>query len=212
MYYLYVKTHTTTGLRYLGQTRQKDPHSYRGSGVRWLNHLKVHGPHYTTEIIFQSEDRKEIERVGLYFSSLWNVVESDDWANLMEESGAGGALSSESLVKRANTCLVKYGVTSIAQTQSRREAVRDNNKKLHATGKFAHSYFRPDDPRAAKANLPEAIAKRKETFKLIGHQSGEKNSQYGTIWITDGSINKKIRSSDSVPDGWCRGRSKTVAG
>jgi hypothetical protein len=38
--YLYVKTHNKTGLKYLGQTSQKDPHKYPGSGTRWRHHLK----------------------------------------------------------------------------------------------------------------------------------------------------------------------------
>lgn len=35
-----------------------------------------------------------------------------------------------------------------------------------------------------------------------------KNSQYGTIWITDGTQNRKIQNTDSIPDGWYRGRIK----
>ena len=42
MYYLYVKTHKVTGLKYLGQT-SKDPFKYNGSGTRWTNHIKKYG-------------------------------------------------------------------------------------------------------------------------------------------------------------------------
>ena len=35
---------------------------------------------------------------------------------------------------------------------------------------------------------------------------GPKNSQYGTMWITDGEQNKKIQSSDPIPKGWNKGR------
>jgi hypothetical protein len=34
-----------------------------------------------------------------------------------------------------------------------------------------------------KANTPEALFKKKETFKQIKHQQGENNSQYGTTWL-----------------------------
>jgi hypothetical protein len=37
IYYLYVKTHNITGLKYLGYTSRKNPHKYTGSGTRWLN-------------------------------------------------------------------------------------------------------------------------------------------------------------------------------
>lgn len=37
-------------------------------------------------------------------------------------------------------------------------------------------------------------------------QSGSRNSQYGTIWITDGKVNKKIKKNDPLPSGFRRGR------
>lgn len=36
---------------------------------------------------------------------------------------------------------------------------------------------------------------------------GERNSQFGTMWITDGTRSKKHRKTDPIPDGWWPGRS-----
>jgi hypothetical protein len=33
-----------------------------------------------------------------------------------------------------------------------------------------------------------------------------KNSQYGTMWITDGVISKKISKNESIPENWKKGR------
>lgn len=33
-----------------------------------------------------------------------------------------------------------------------------------------------------------------------------KNSQYGTMWITDGTANQKIKKEDVIPEGWRKGR------
>jgi hypothetical protein len=41
------------------------------------------------------------------------------------------------------------------------------------------------------------------------HQCGEKNSQYGKIWINDGNISRKILKSQIIPYGYIRGRCKT---
>jgi DNA-binding transcriptional regulator YiaG len=89
MIYLYVKTHTITGLKYLGQTSSHDPYKYKGSGVYWRRHLRVHGPHFTTQILLASEDPNDIKETGMFFSGLWGIVDSREWANLMEEKGNG---------------------------------------------------------------------------------------------------------------------------
>lgn len=91
--YLYVKTHNTTGLKYLGKTVSKDPHSYPGSGTVWRRHLDKHGYDYTTEILLETDNAKELKEQGIYYSNLWNVVESTEWANLMIEQGDGGDTS-----------------------------------------------------------------------------------------------------------------------
>jgi len=95
--YLYVKTHNITGLKYLGKTESKDPHKYSGSGTYWKSHLKKHGKDYHTEIIKECQTKDEFAYWGLFYSNLWNVVESNEWANLKEETGdAHGKLSPES--------------------------------------------------------------------------------------------------------------------
>ncbi len=36
--------------------------------------------------------------------------------------------------------------------------------------------------------------------------TGEKSSQFGTMWITNGAENKKIKKVDNIPEGWYKGR------
>lgn len=89
MLYLYVKTHNKTGLKYLGKTNQKDYHSYTGSGVYWIRHLEKYGYDYATEILLETENKEELKETGLFFSRLFDVVKSKEWANLQEEKGDG---------------------------------------------------------------------------------------------------------------------------
>lgn len=56
------------------------------------------------------------------------------------------------------------------------------------------------------ATSPEARYKQKQSLARIKHQQGEKNSQYGTMWITNGELNKKIRKSDPIPESYYPGR------
>lgn len=90
-YYLYKKTHKITNIKYLGFTR-KNPYKYKGSGIRWRAHLKKHGNNVDTEILCETVDRNKIQMLGEYYSKLWNVVESADWANLKPETGEGGGV------------------------------------------------------------------------------------------------------------------------
>jgi hypothetical protein len=88
--YLYKKTHNQTGLKYLGTTVSKNPHNYKGSGKHWCRHIKKHGYDVDTEILLETDNEVELSKTGLYYSKLWNIVESKEWANLKPESGAGG--------------------------------------------------------------------------------------------------------------------------
>ena len=88
--YLYIKTHNKTGLKYLGKTTS-DPYTYNGSGVIWKTHLKKHGYDITTEVIFQTSDKLLFKETALEYSKKFNIVESNDWANLTFEEGQGGA-------------------------------------------------------------------------------------------------------------------------
>ena len=58
------------------------------------------------------------------------------------------------------------------------------------------------------ARTPEAIEKKKKKLKEIKHQQGEKNSQYGKIWITNGTKEGtyRINKGESIPQGFRKGR------
>ena len=88
-YYLYEKT-SPKGLKYLGVTSNENPYQYPGSGVYWRSHLDKHGfssKDVETKILFSTLDRFELREKSAYYSKLFNVVESKDWANLIEEDG-----------------------------------------------------------------------------------------------------------------------------
>jgi hypothetical protein len=92
-HYLMIKTHTITNLKYLckkSTNKKTECFSYLGSGVYWKKHLKIHGNHITTEIIDECETKEELIQKGMFWSEKFNVVESEEWANLIPERGDGG--------------------------------------------------------------------------------------------------------------------------
>lgn len=92
--YLYIKTHNITGLKYFGKT-VGDPYKYKGSGVRWLNHLSVHGNNVSTEVIGLFESKEECNNRALEFSIENNIVEEPGWANLIIEDGLMGGFTKD---------------------------------------------------------------------------------------------------------------------
>ena len=88
--YIYIKTHNQTGLKYFGQTKRKDTHRYRGSGLYWKHHIKKYGYDVTTFIIRSFTNIQECEDFCIWFSKINNIVKSKKWANLVIENGLDG--------------------------------------------------------------------------------------------------------------------------
>ena len=127
--YLYKKTHNVTGLKYLGKTTLSDPHKYSGSGKYWLRHLKIHGFDYTTEILKECVTKEEITYWGLHYSTLWNIVDSDEWANLKPESGDGGDPGISGRKKISNTLTGKKHTPERNLQKSIRQRGRKRSKE-----------------------------------------------------------------------------------
>ena len=143
--YLYVKSHNKTGLKYLGKTIKQDPHKYTGSGKYWLRHLDQHGYDYTTEIIRECQTEDELIEWGLYYSSLWNIVDSKNWANLKEEAGDGGSPGADTRRKiseagkgRIHSAETKQKMSNADRSSYKRTALVSNEtkKKLSNAGKL----------------------------------------------------------------------------
>lgn len=98
--YLYVKTHNVTGLKYFGKTIQKDQFKYKGSGIRWRNHLKIHGNDVSTEIIGFFYNEEQCISVAKSFCDENNVIKDPSWANLREENGTDGGFLGEEARKK----------------------------------------------------------------------------------------------------------------
>lgn len=85
-----IKTHNQTNFKYLCKTACNDPIKYLGSGKHWKRHLKKHGRDVSTEILYQSEDLNDFNQQCLQTSYELNVVSSNEWANLIDETGLDG--------------------------------------------------------------------------------------------------------------------------
>jgi hypothetical protein len=149
-FYLYIKQHKITGLKYFGMTATKDPYIYRGSGKYWQRHLKVYGKDISTINVWEFDTIELCEQFALDFSQKNNIVESTDWANLRPENGRDGkAPGSPGMKKEKNPNWGKtkelnsfYGKKHKPETIELLKRIQSNKPKGS------------NSPRAKKVNTP----------------------------------------------------------
>lgn len=115
---LYIKTHNKTGFKYFGKTTRLDQiHSYRGSGIHWRRHLKVHGNDYTTELLGIWQDKERLKQFATNFCEKNNVVKSSSWANMVLEEGLQGASNGETNIAKRIDVREKMSLNSAKNMQ-----------------------------------------------------------------------------------------------
>ena len=166
--YLYVKTHNITGLKYLGKTIQ-DPYTYPGSGIHWKNHITHHGNDVTTDILYYTPSQEDFKQVALWFSKKWNIVKSDEWANLIEEDGRSSWNSGGKIVVRQKdgSCIQvscddpRFISGELLATQKGRVTVR------HSSGDSKAFNVNVDDPRLKSGELVSVALGIKHTPEQV---------------------------------------------
>ena len=145
---------------------------------------------------FESREEADVveKRIISHFLNDPNCLNECSGGKFSLESLRRGALSRNQLPVKKET-REKIGSATKRRWQQlspdeRRQLVRDQG-------------FWVGTPPEAKDRVLQA---QKEAFGRIGHQQGEKNSQFGTMWVTNGTENKKIRKIDPIPEGYWRGR------
>jgi hypothetical protein len=90
---LLVMEHNVTGMKYFCKTTLfYRIRSYKGSGVAWTKHLKEHGNDVKVTVHGFYLNEHTCVAAAKSFSVANNIVESDEWANLVIETGKIGAI------------------------------------------------------------------------------------------------------------------------
>jgi len=189
--YLYLKTHIKTGLKYLGKTISSDPNLYQGSGTVWKRHIKKHGYDVTTDVLLETNDPKKLKEVGIYYSNLWNIVESKEFANIVPEMGDGGAMpwSDESRQKLSKTNKGKKHTDKSKKNYSKAQQKQAEHlsKKLKEYLSIPENYEKRCKQLTSNWNTPEhqeKMSKRVSSLKWCN--DGVKN--YRKLIIPDGMV------------------------
>jgi hypothetical protein len=212
MYYtIYKITNQINGKFYIGSHKTKDLNdAYMGSG-KYLKHAqeKYGIENFTKEILFVFDTpeemyAKEAEIVNEDFLAEentynlkiggfggWHYINSNDEFRIAKNKKARQAANA--------SILEKHGASNSSQLPSARNKLSASMRTRIASG------FSSNPPSfAGKKHSEETKQKMKDSH--AGKHVGEKNSQFGTVWITDGNINKKIRKDATIPDGFFKGK------
>ena len=197
------------GKVYIGkhQTARLDD-DYFGSGKHLRHSVTKYGrENFVKEIIhvFDTEDEMNAKEADLVTEEF---CKRDDTYNICE-GGKGGW----SYINRSG---LNIG-GQFANTPEAKEKKSQTLKLFHQQNKdFAKKYAvrisdslkdyysKNTNPFLGKKHTVETKQIMSEKAKF--HQTGKKNSQFGSCWITNGFESKKIKKLDMVPEGWYYGR------
>lgn len=182
MYYLYIKTHNKTGLKYLGKTNAKNPFEYKGSGKYWLSHVNKYGYDVTTKILLATESKEEIKETGLFFSKLFNIVKSKEWANLQEEKGDG---VSSQFASEENFRRLEKGTHPFCDTEhnKRTNSKRQETKRKNGTHNFLGGEIQRKRVKEGTHHWLSGNLQRNHMKKIVSE--GRHNMQQGMIIVVD---------------------------
>ena len=183
------------------QTKNLDD-SYMGSGKHLKGAMAKYGAeNFTKEIlhVFDNEaemNAKEAELVTEEFclqEDNYNICSGGKGGfSYINNNGLNGDLNSRDPI-RMKADRSKGGINS-----SKSDTYQKAMKKIHSEGIIRYDTFRN------KTHTQDWCQRHSKRMK--GAYTGEKNSQFGTIWITDGINDKKIQKDTAIPYGWRRGR------
>jgi len=117
------------------------------------------------------------------------------------------ALSGQMTMAEASKNAIKLGSIKGIATQKRLKSERGEWYKNNAEtiSKSLKIYISENGSWWTGKTHSEST-KKKIGKKNAVSQSGCKNSQHGTMWITNRTKNMKIKKTDIIPSGWIKGR------
>jgi hypothetical protein len=202
IHYIYKTTCIITGRWYIGMhsTCNLDD-GYMGSGKRLRYSIRKYGvENHKKEIIEFFETRELL--VEAEKKIITPMMLQDNNCMNLAEGGTGGNLCSLEQQKinlsKAREKQKELRVTDLDWNEKDRQRKSLAIKLAYKNGRKVHTLGFKDK---LHSNETKQLMSEKAKERI-----GEKNSQYGTCWITNEKENKKINKNDLIPEGWRLGR------
>lgn len=169
---------------------------YLGSGKRIRNLKYLYGKNILKlEILEYLPNKNELRKREAEIVN-YELINNKKCMNL-REGGEGGFNKKISIKgnKKKNWLLEN----DLEWSKNYKKRVSDGLKKAYKNGnkKVCKSF---------KDKKHTEDAKNKISLANKNKGKGDKNSQFNTMWITNGKINKKIKKGEEIPFNWYKGR------
>lgn len=192
MYYtVYKITNLLNGKIYIGLHVTEDlDDGYLGSGTQVRSAIKKYGKeNFRREYIRVCGSMEEMRELEATLVNEEFVARTDTYN--MKTGGTG----SWSHINVGDNRKLEYSSRGGKTVATRTENPFKDPEWQRTHNPMNNKEFVAEQQR--KANSPEAIAKKKETWKKTGRGKAERNSQFGTCWVTHPELgNKKIKSDE----------------
>lgn len=195
-YTIYQITNKVNGKVYIGKHQTKDPYDdYMGSGKLIQAAIKKYGAdQFEKKVlhVFDNEEDMNAKEADLVTPEF--VKEDTNYNLCPGGQGGWGYINSTDLRTSGHSEDMYKRVSATLSGRSNPE-VSVRNKRLHEEGKLSAPNW------TGRTHTEETKAKLRRP-----KNQGKANSQFGTMWITNGEEARKIKKTDPIPDGWKKGR------
>lgn len=193
-YTIYKTTNQINGKFYVGAHKTEDLNDdYLGSGKLLKRAIEKWGiDNFSKEILFVFETAEEM------FAKEAELVTDDFLSENNTYNLKVGGFGGFDYINQSDIVCSRNRTIAKKRTYKEPLFVSNNAKKPWASKNLNRKNW------SGLKHTEES--KRKISDKLKLASVGEKNSQYGTMWINDGIVCKKIKKHEEIPTRWKRGR------
>lgn len=213
-YYLYEIRNNINGKIYVGvhKTKKLDD-GYMGSGKVILQAIEKYGIENFSKTIletFESHEEmfaREKEIVTEEFLS------REDTYNL-RRGGFGGFdyINNSNIVKfkgKVHKEESKKKMGHLGNKFCLGKKLSDSTKKkigVASKNRITGSVKSKETKEKIRIAILELNERKRKLGIVVTYNIGDKNANYGTMWVTNGIDNKRIKKTDFIPEGWYKGR------
>jgi hypothetical protein len=209
-YILYKITNSVNGKFYIGTHKTKNINDgYFGSGKLLKRAILKYGiDKFSKEILHTFQTEEEMFKAEATVVNERFVERKDTYNVVVGGKGGFSYINANGLAvrnitnKNAKRLSKQAGKALRTKIQTDSE-FREKRRKAAQLGSLRRQeLYGP----AFLGKRHSSVTKQKMSDAKKGKTNGRKNSQYGTMWITDGIANKKILKTEIIPVGWNKGR------